>query len=57
MIMLIINGIWIVYMVYYVCSYGVSLWREDKNKLASVGAFFIAIISGIGTFGYYLFRG
>lgn len=28
---------------YYTLTFGISLWRDDKNKLGSIGAIIIAV--------------
>lgn len=32
---------------YYTLTYGVSLWRDDNNKLGAVGAIMAAVIGTI----------
>lgn len=32
---------------YYALTYGISLWKEDKNKLSGFGAVAIAVIGTI----------
>ncbi|MCX7711175.1 MAG: hypothetical protein N2484_15160 [Clostridia bacterium] len=32
---------------YYTFTYGVNLWREDKNRLGGIGTVFIAVLGTI----------
>ena len=41
---------------YYTLTYGISLWRDDKNKLASIGAFGAAAAGTLLPIAYMFYR-
>ncbi len=41
---------------YHTLTYGLSLWKDDKNKLGSSGAILIAILGTIGSLVFMWIR-
>jgi hypothetical protein len=37
---------------YYTLTYGISLWKDDKNRLGAVGAVLIAIIGTVAPIAF-----
>lgn len=45
--MIYIFTIFMIFVGYYSFTYGISLWRDDKNRLASFGVIAISIIGTV----------
>jgi hypothetical protein len=41
---------------YYTFTYGKSLWVDDNNKLAAIGAMFVAVAGAIASITLILLR-